>query len=99
MKRALFLLMAFVLLTLGRVSALAQPPAPEPAWLDRLHVGMTADEVRQLLGEPKSVGRQILFRRHLEQWVYADPVAVRIEFECLAGQESHVKTIRALPSR
>jgi hypothetical protein len=55
---------------------------------------MTADEVLKLIGKPDRIARQILFRRHLEQWIYED-LAARIEFNCLPGEEPRVQSVRS----
>jgi hypothetical protein len=70
-----------------------QPPAVD---LARLHPGMSQDEVLRLLGPPKRVARQILYRRYLEQWVYEGPNAVRIEFDCVRGKEPQILTVHPL---
>jgi hypothetical protein len=67
---------------------LGKPQRPPDA--TRLYVGMTQAEVKKLHGEPSRVARQILFRRHLEQWVYDGAQPLRIEFNCLRGQEPRV---------
>jgi hypothetical protein len=51
---------------------------------------MTPAEVRDRLGPPARVARQILYRRHIEQWVYDTPAARRVEFNCVRGQEPYV---------
>jgi hypothetical protein len=61
----------------------------------RVRPGMTPAEVRRLLGPPDRIARQILYRRYLEQWIYDDPPALRIVFDCLKGQEPHVQTVHA----
>ena len=53
---------------------------------------MTAGEVRKLLGKPDRVARQILFRRHLEQWVY-EQLNARIELDCFPGDEPRVVNV------
>jgi len=58
----------------------------------------TATEVRQLLGPPQDRARQILYRRHLEQWVYHTP-PLRIEFDCASGQEPQILTVQTLSSK
>ena len=58
--------------------------------------GMSPDRVQKLLGRPKKIARQILFRRHLEQWTYDPPTAMRIEFDCIRGQEAHVVSVHSL---
>ena len=83
---------AFFLLVLSTAvgaRVLAQPPGDRTA----VRRGMTPAEVRQMLGPPARVARQILFRRHLEQWVYDQPEAVRVEFNCVRGEEPYVLTV------
>src|ERR1700722_5188275 len=51
-------------------------PLPEVERLQRLEFvrpGLTAEQVRQVLGAPKRVARQILYLRYFEQWVYDAP--------------------------
>jgi hypothetical protein len=50
--------------------------------------------VRNLLGPPKGIGRQILYRRYLEQWTYDRPVAFGVVFEGLKGQEPRLRAVR-----
>src|SRR5947209_5234554 len=90
--RALTLLTLFGLpTTLGRAHArpaaepVAEASAPLPPPLDRVRRGMTATEVRQLLGSPKRVTRQVVFRRHVEQWLYEAPAPCRVELMCERG--------------
>src|SRR5262249_46742368 len=59
--------------------------------------GMTQAAVQRVRGPPKRVARQILYRRHLEQWVYDGPNAVRIEFDCVRGKEPQILTVPPLP--
>ena len=65
----------------------ADPPAPKR--LDAVKRGMTTDEVKRHLGPPPRTARQILFRRHLEQWHYDYP-AGWVEFQCAKGEEPFV---------
>jgi hypothetical protein len=60
--------------------------------------GMSAGEVRDRLGAPKKVARQILFRRHLEQWTYDAPIPVRVELDGVRGQEPRVVSVHPLRS-
>ena len=71
-------------------------PPPDPT---RLAKGMSQAEVRQLLGPPKHIARQILYRRYLEQWVYGGPNAVRIEFDCVRGKEPQILNVQPLTPR
>src|SRR4051812_47744817 len=60
--------------------------------------GQTATQVRQKLGPPARISRQILFRRHIEQWHYEAPPPLRIEFNCVHGEEPYVCSILQLSS-
>ncbi len=53
---------------------------------------LTAGDVQRRLGKPDRVARQILFRRHLEQWIY-DDLGVRFEFNCLPGEEPKILNV------
>jgi len=64
--------------------------------LSKLRPDMLQSEVRRLLGPPKRIGRQILYRRYLEQWVYDGPKPVRIEFQCVRGEEPKILTVLPL---
>jgi hypothetical protein len=80
-------------LVLGAARADAPPAALD---LKKLTPGLTQPEVRRLLGPPRRMARQILYRRYLEQWVYDGPNAVRIEFECVRGKEPQILTVQPL---
>lgn len=81
-----------VLASLSGLAWTADPVAmPDPA------VGMSAAEVRKLLGPPKRIARQILYRRYLEQWTFDAPIPRVIELECVKGQDPRVVTIYKLP--
>jgi hypothetical protein len=85
---------------LAALPALSGEPGqadPEPKdKIAQLRAGMTAAQVRDLLGPPKHVARQILYARYLEQWTYDDPVGVRIEFDWRKGQERQILTVQPL---
>lgn len=70
-------------------------PPDRQRQIQRLRPGMPQAEVRRLLGPPSRIARQVLYRRCLEQWIYDDPISVRIGFDCLPGQEPHVQTVQA----
>jgi len=79
------------------VDAIKPEPPLDPAKLPK---GMSQAEVQRLLGPPKRVARQILYRRYLEHWVYDGPNAVRIEFDCVRGKEPQILTVHPLtPAR
>ncbi len=100
MGRNLFLMVAF-----GTVVFVGDGPPPgqaaeaspaAPVDLRKLPRGMTRAEVQRLLGPPKRVARQILYRRYLEQWVYEGVNAGRIEFDCVRGKEPQILTVQPL---
>lgn len=62
----------------------------------KLPRGLTFDAVRDLLGPPHRVARQILSHRALEQWVYGPPYDFRVEFECLRGQKAQLLRVHSL---
>jgi hypothetical protein len=70
----------------------AEPPAKvrtEEDWkraVEHLRPGMTPEQVREVLGPPRRIGRQIFYQRYLEQWVYDTPRPLRLEFDCRRGQ-------------
>ncbi len=61
----------------------------------KLERGMTPEEVRQKVGAPERVARQILYHRYLEQWIYDQPVPARIQFDCPRGQKPQLIWTRA----
>jgi hypothetical protein len=68
------------------------PPTPAKG-VQQVRAGMTPNAVRDLMGPPTRVARQILYRRYLEQWSYGHPNRVWIEFNCVKGQEPTVLTV------
>lgn len=96
MKR--LLLSLALLANFGETTVLRPAPLPldrrfnpeeRRARMAQVKKEMTADQVQRLLGRPDSIARQILFRRHFEQWIYAD-LGMWIEFVCLRGEEPRV---------
>ena len=57
--------------------------------------GMSLEEVRPLVGRPEHISRQILFRRHLEQWQF-DEATGWIEWNCLRGEAPYVLQVQAV---
>jgi hypothetical protein len=53
----------------------------------RLERGMTPELVRQRVGNPKHIARQIFYHRYREQWIYDAPISVRLTFDCPRGQK------------
>ena len=62
----------------------------------KLERGMTPEQVRQRVGPPNRVARQILYHRYREQWIYDAPVPVRLTFECLRGQKPQLLSVPLL---
>jgi hypothetical protein len=68
------------------------PARLEPVQANRMNEvrrGMTAAEVKAILGPPSRICRQIFFRRHIEQWHYDDS-AGWVEFSAVRGEEAMV---------
>jgi hypothetical protein len=85
MKSSLALLAGFLLVTP------AAPPTDLP-----VARGQSPAEVRGHLGPPLRVSRQILFGRHLEQWAYDEPRPLRVEFDCVRGEDPYACAILQL---
>jgi len=64
-----------------------------------VRLGMTAARVVELLGKPSRVSRQILFRRHVEQWTYPEPNLLRVEFIGVRGENPQVVSVHSLRSK
>lgn len=64
----------------------------------KLKRGMTPEEVRQWVGTPQRVAREILYHRYREQWLYETPRPIRLTFECLRGQKPQLLAVPALPN-
>jgi len=62
----------------------------------KLTRSLSFEQVRDLLGEPHRVARQILFHRALEQWLYGPPYDFRIEFDCPRGQKAQLLSVHSL---
>jgi hypothetical protein len=68
-------------------------PAAEPPAVAR---GQSPADVRARLGPPVRVSRQVLFGRHVEQWVYEEPTPLRVEFNCVRGEDPYACAILQL---
>jgi hypothetical protein len=53
----------------------------------------TPAALRELLGPPRQVLRQVLYRRYREQWHYDTPLSVCVVLEGARGQEARVRTV------
>jgi hypothetical protein len=58
----------------------------------------SAAAIGEVLGPPQQIARQVLYRRHIEQWVYDQPVPLCVVFDCLKGQEPAVRRVHPLIS-
>lgn len=90
----------------GRGDDKGQPPAqkprtPEdaPAANRGVSKGMPASKVIEIVGQPRRIARQILFRSHVEQWSYEEPIDLRIELRGVRGQEAQVVSVHSLRSK
>ena len=73
---------------------------PQDALLSRLaqeikRSAQSQKEIQAIFGEkvPKTVARQIYFRRYRELWTFEQPVALTIVFDCIKGNEPKVLTV------
>lgn len=82
----------FVFLALAFWSLVFGQAADKPK-AEQVRIGMTVEEVRNLLGAPRRTARQILYHRHFELWTYEVPAPIWIEFTCVRGQESRVSRV------
>jgi hypothetical protein len=71
-------------------------PEQRQALRDKLQRGLSFERVRDLLGPPHRVARQVLFHRYLEQWVYGPPYDFRLEFDCPRGQKAQLQSVHSL---
>jgi len=58
-----------------------------------LRIGMTAVEVEKLAGRPKRVTREILYQKHMEQWIYDSGDLGWVELEYVKGKDPRVVAI------
>ncbi len=65
------------------------------SWLQQRGLGLSTQEVRQLLGPPAHVSSQILFRSQIEQWSYDLPASLSLIFLCTKGQIPHLQTVHS----
>jgi hypothetical protein len=82
----------------GQLGANRENQSKQVRVLKELRPGLSEDRVRELLGRPNRLARQVLHLRYLEQWVYDSPVPLRIEIEHAHGQPPHVLTVQPLTS-
>ncbi len=79
---------------LAAPALLARAEPPKPNRLDQVRHGMTVEEIKQVLGVPARISREVLFRRYVEEWHYDEP-AGWVEFQCLRGEAPFVQGVHA----
>ncbi len=56
----------------------------------------TSAELREVLGPPRTISRQILYRRLVEQWHYDRPLPLCAVLDTLKGQEARLQTVHVI---
>jgi hypothetical protein len=74
----------------GALLAAPEQPRGSP---DQLRVGMTAQQVRTLVGPPITTARQVFYQGYLEQWIYEAPESYRLDVLYRQGETPQVKAI------
>jgi hypothetical protein len=92
MPRRRLLLLALSCGLLGPVSDLAQSAAQPPPETEPLRLGMTANQVRDLLGPPTNISRRVILYRTHEQWHY-DKLGLRLSFDHPRGATARLVQI------
>ncbi|SRR6266849_38873 len=64
-------------------------------WLQQRGLGLSTQEVRQLLCPSPHASSQILYRRQIEQWSYDLPASLSLIFLCTKGQIPHLQTVHS----
>jgi hypothetical protein len=77
---------AIAVIVVGSPAAAEPPPT-------LVQKGTSASDVRQRLGRPMRIDRQILYRRHIEQWVYENPHPICVQFSCVRGEDPIVTAL------
>jgi hypothetical protein len=67
---------------------LARKTAPYVAGAAR-----TPEEVRQLLGAPEILSRQVVYRRYLEQWCYQQPLPLCLLWSVPRGESAQLLAV------
>jgi len=65
------------------------------SWLRERGFGLSALEVRRLLGPPPRVSSQLLYRGQIEQWGYDRPTAVVLIFFCTKGHTPSLQIVHS----
>jgi len=57
---------------------------------------LSLDQLRDRLGPPPRVSRQILYHRYLEQWTYEQPWRIRVEIDFPRGRQPQLLSVQPL---
>lgn len=87
MLAALLLLAPFRAGTSGFARPADKDREGAPSSFAELKRGMTPQQVRQRVGAPKHVSRQLFYHRYREQWLYDAAIPIRLTFDCPRGQK------------
>jgi hypothetical protein len=92
MRRVVALLMVGMLGMVDRLNA-ADPPPMVEAGGPAIRVGDSASRVRQQLGAPDRIARQVLRTHYLEHWTYLQPQLLRVILLGVPGTEPTVREL------
>ncbi|MHB1424774.1 MAG: hypothetical protein ACYC3I_16510 [Gemmataceae bacterium] len=81
----------------SRANAAKDRDRPWNSDFAKLQRGMTPEQVRQRVGDPKHIARQLLYHRYREQWIYDVALPVRLTFDCPRGQKPQLLSPPELP--
>jgi hypothetical protein len=56
----------------------------------------TPQEVRQLLGDPEKLSRQVVYRRYLEQWSYQQPLPLCLLWSVARGENARLVEVHPI---
>jgi hypothetical protein len=94
MPRARAMLLVLLCGLIGAMRVPAQMDAQPTVGAEKLRSGMTAKQVRDLLGPPTNVSRRIILYRTHEQWHYAKS-GLRLSFDHPRGASAVLVRISA----
>ena len=98
MRRGVLILIGVLLVLTSEVQGLTDDKEEAGRLLTKLERGMTPQQVRDAIGPPRRISRQILYHRYLEQWYYDSPVPFRLTFDCPRGQKPQLVWRKPAPT-
>jgi hypothetical protein len=81
----------------ARRAQLEQLRKMTPQQLEQFFRDKNPQQVRELLGHPQRIARQIFSQGRLEQWLYED--VCRVVFHTPLGMEAHFQSVHSLSRR